>query len=138
LRASASADARSGATPVANVMRTDAPGRQPDAFAQRPDGIEHGAGRARQRAAVEPIGLDSERPRPMNRARSVSHSTARPAADRPRRARGTRRSRGSSARAGRRVNSRPALCGVELGLDEQLPNAGCAKSSCGRAQTISA
>ena len=53
LRASASAASRSGATPVANVTRTNAPGRQAHAFAQRGNRIEHRAGRARQRAAVE-------------------------------------------------------------------------------------
>ena len=53
LRASASAASRSGATPVANATRTNAPGRKADALAQRRNRIEHRAGRAGQRPAVE-------------------------------------------------------------------------------------
>ena len=72
------APSRSAATPVANVTRTTAPG----------------ASRTRSRSAAigsstAPVvpdsarpssaaGLAGERPRPMNRARSVSHSTAPP------------------------------------------------------------
>ena len=62
----------------------------------------------------------------------------RPAAARPRRGRERPRRVDSSAARGRRVNSRPALCGSNSDSTNSLPNAGCAKSSCGRASAISA
>ena len=44
---------RSEAMPVANESRTEAAGSEPDALAEADDGIEHDAGRAGERAAVE-------------------------------------------------------------------------------------
>ena len=52
-RASASAVSRSEAMPVAKQSRTVRARQQPDPLAQADDRIEHDAGRARQRAAVE-------------------------------------------------------------------------------------
>ena len=94
--------------------------RQPHALAQRGDRIEHRAGRAGQRAAVERERVGeraaaAEEPRaiglPLDGAAEAGHR---------RRARGTPTTGASSAARGRRLNSRPALCAIELGLDEQL------------------
>ena len=75
-RASASAVSRSEAMPVANDEPHRRARRQPDPLAQADDRIEHDAGRARQRAAVERLRIGrGSRPRPRKRARSVSHST---------------------------------------------------------------
>ena len=129
---------RSAATPVANVTRTNAPGASRTRSRSARDRIEHGAGRARQRAAVERdrVGRRSsaaEEPRaigfPLDRAAERG---------RRRRARGTPRRGGSSADRGRRLNSRPALCASYSVSMNSLPNAGCARSSSGRASTISA
>ena len=120
LRASASAAARSGATPVANVDADDGARRQPDALAQRADRVEHGAGRARQRAAVEhdrvgrraaaadearPIGLPFDRAA-QARAVDAEHVEA--------------DERRFVGRARPAAEQQAGALRIELGLDEQL------------------
>ena len=78
LRTSASAVVAIGGDAGGERDAHERAGRQPHAIAQRRHRIEHGAGRARQRAAVERDRVGGDRPRPRNRARSVSHSTAPP------------------------------------------------------------
>ena len=65
-------------------------------------------------------GLASDRPRPMKRARSVSHSTAPPSRGPSTPSTWKPTIGASSAARGRRLNRRPALCGSNSRLDEQL------------------
>ena len=115
-----SAASRSAATPVAKVTRDERAGRQPHPVAQRRDRIEHRAGRPGQRPAVErqPVGRRSSA---ADEARAIGlpfDRAAEPALDA--RGRGTPRRPVRRPLRGRRLNSRPALCAIELGFDEQL------------------
>ena len=132
--ASASAVSRSGAMPVAKRQTHRRARHQPDPLAQAEDRIEHDAGRARQRAAVErrrvvgvaaaaeearAIGLPFDRPlRPALEAQDVH---------RPHRA-----ARAESR--GRRWQSSAALSARYSVSRNSLPNAGCARSSAGARQ----
>jgi hypothetical protein len=97
-----------------------APGRQPDALAQRADRIEHRTGRARQRPAVE-HDRSGRRPAAADEACAVGLPLDRAAQAWAVDTQYVEADDGdSSAARGRRLNSRPALCGFELGFDEQL------------------
>ena len=137
LRTSASAVARSGATPVAKVTRTNAPGARRTRSRSAATGSSTAPVVPDSARPSSASGLAGERPRPRKRARSVSHSTAPPS--RPSTPSTWNAQAGvSSALRGRRLNSRPALCASNSVSMNSFPNAGCARSSSGRASTISA
>jgi len=71
-RASARADARSGATPVANATRTTAPGASRMRSRSAPIGSRTAPVVPDSARPSRTIGLAGERPRPMKRMRSVS------------------------------------------------------------------
>ena len=122
-RTSASAVGRSGATPVAKVTRTNAPGASRTPLAHRRHRIEHRAGRAGQRAAVERGGVGRRTPA-AEEPRAVGlplDGAAQPPVD-AEHVEGPRRRLVGGARAP--AEQQAGALRVVLGLDEQLPERG--------------
>ena len=118
--------------------RTDAPGRQPDALAQADDRIEHDAGRARQRAAVERQRDRRCRGRGRGSARDRFPIRPAPAAGLRGSATWTAHAAGSPRIARTAMAEQRRAVGRYSVSRNSLPNAGCARSSAGGARTISA
>ena len=106
-----------------------APGASRIALAQADDRIEHDAGRARQRAAVERQRDARRRGRGRGSARGRFPIRPGPAAGPRGSARAPPRRRRRPDRAGRRWQSSAALSGRYSVSRNSLPNAGCARSS---------
>ena len=114
-----------GSTPPR--WRTTAARTRPAAAARAGAGWRWGPGRRRWLPESDrpsrACGFATVRPRPRNRARSVSHSTG-PCARPSRLSTCTPQSGGSSCARGRRRNSSAALVGHVFGLHEQLDERG--------------